>query len=214
MQVVLDLRVSELLGSRICHDLISPVGAINNGIELLEEMGTQVGEEAVKLIGHSAEQASRRLRLFRLSYGAAGADSNLTCDDVLATARDYLAGARATLTWKVEEMKNIPGLPKGTPKVLLNMVMIAADLLPTGGEIEVTSDVNAKKINVLCVGRGIGQREEFWAPLEGKVEIETLTAKTVHAYVTGKFAEQYGATLTRELISEERLCMSLTYSQA
>lgn len=64
----IDLRVLELLASKICHDLVSPVSAINNGVELIEDIGGSVVDEAMKLIGDSATNASRRLRLFRIAY--------------------------------------------------------------------------------------------------------------------------------------------------
>ena len=65
MKTDLDMRVVELLCSRLCHELVSPVGAINNGVELIEEMGAEMADEAIGLIAHSADQASRRLRLLR-----------------------------------------------------------------------------------------------------------------------------------------------------
>lgn len=213
MSVNLDLRVTELLASRICHDLISPVGAINNGVELLEEMGSQVGEEAIKLIGHSADMASRRLRLFRICYGAAGADSNLSCDDVLTTMRDYVSGSRVSISWVPEKMKSLPGLPKGSAKVLLNMVIIAYESLVHGGSIEISDGgENSNKINIVATGRGAGQRDEAWAPLKGEVEIPDLTAKSVHPYVTGQLALHYGVTPSYQQEPDDKLLMSLTYT--
>ena len=79
MSLSVDLRVLELVCSRICHDLVSPVGAVNNGIELIREMADDdapssgLESEALALIAHSAEQGSRRLRVLRIAYGAAGA---------------------------------------------------------------------------------------------------------------------------------------------
>jgi histidine phosphotransferase ChpT len=210
MPVMENLRVTELLASRICHDLISPVGAINNGVELLEEMGAQVGEEAVKLIGHSAEQAARRLRLFRICYGAAGADANLSCDDALTTARDYLAGSRVSLSWTAETMKNVPGAPKGLAKVVLNSVIIAIENLVHGGTIEVSHSDN--KINILAQGRGAGQRGEAFPALKGEVAADDLTARSVHPYVTGRFAEHYAIKLEWSQSGEDRLDISALYT--
>lgn len=212
MDVMENLRVTELLASRICHDLISPVGAINNGVELLEEMGAQVGEEAVKLIGHSAEQAARRLRLFRICYGAAGADANLSCDDALTTARDYLAGSRVSLSWTVEAMKNVPGAPKGLAKVVLNAVIIAIENLVHGGTIEVGYSDN--KINILAQGRGAGQRAEAFPALKGDIAVEELTARSVHPHITGKFAAHYGLRLEWSQSGEDRLDFSVLYTPA
>ncbi len=209
--VLENLRVMELLASRICHDLISPVGAISNGVELLEEMGAQVGEEAAKLIGHSSEQAARRLRLFRVGYGAAGADANLSCDDILTTLRDYLAGSRAAISWDAAVMKDITGQPRGVPKVLLNLLIVAVENLVHGGTIEVARP-EPGRLTILAQGRGAGTREEAWPALKGDVAIDDLTARSIHPYITARFAEHYGVKLGWSQSGEDRLDMSLVYT--
>src|SRR3954470_6811530 len=78
----LEPAVLELLASRVCHDLISPVGAVHNGVEFLQETGVEAGAEAVALIAHSAQQASAKLQIFRLAYGAGGRDPNIKPEDV------------------------------------------------------------------------------------------------------------------------------------
>src|ERR1700679_2040543 len=95
----IELRVLELLSSKLCHDLVSPVSAINNGVELVEDVGGEVVEEAMKLIGDSAAHASRRLRLFRMAYGRAGDDDNLNVKDVRQVAEQYMSGGKITLSW-------------------------------------------------------------------------------------------------------------------
>src|ERR1700691_6194195 len=95
----IDLRVLELLASKLCHDLVSPVSAINNGVELIEDIGGAVVEEAMKLIGDSAQHASRRLRLFRVAYGRAGSEENIGVKDVRQIAEQYAAGGKITLAW-------------------------------------------------------------------------------------------------------------------
>ena len=71
----------EALSSKICHDLISPIGAVNNGLEILEELGADAGEEVIELISFSAAQASAKLRAFRMVYGSGGSDNNLKASD-------------------------------------------------------------------------------------------------------------------------------------
>ncbi len=72
MDVQIDLRVAELLASRLCHDLVGPIGAVNNGMELLEDSDLDMAQDAVRLAGNSAEHASTLLQFFRLAYGMAG----------------------------------------------------------------------------------------------------------------------------------------------
>jgi histidine phosphotransferase ChpT len=95
----MDIRVAELLCSRLCHELVSPVGAINNGVELIEEMGEDMAEEAIALISHSAGQAARRLRLLRLAYGAAGGEGAVGFADAQQAATAYFADGKISLDW-------------------------------------------------------------------------------------------------------------------
>lgn len=88
----LDLRVMDLLASKIYHDLISPVSAINNGVELIEDdIGQSVMDDALKLIADSAAQSSRRLKLFRIAYGRAGSEENLPLKGVRQTLLNYMS---------------------------------------------------------------------------------------------------------------------------
>src|ERR1700722_8889487 len=115
----IDIRVMELLASKICHDLFSPVSAINNGVELIEDIGGSVVDEAMKLIGDSAAHASRRLRLFRMAYGRAGSDESLAIKDVKQVAEQYLSGGKVMLNWPDDQP--VPALvaQKGLMKVLV-----------------------------------------------------------------------------------------------
>src|ERR1700729_3309206 len=114
MQV--DLRVMELLASKLCHDLVSPVSAINNGVELIEDIGGSVVAEAMKLIGDSANHASRRLKLFRMAYGRAGSEEALGIKDVKLVAEQYIAGGKTVLTWPDEQPSGTLANQKGFMK--------------------------------------------------------------------------------------------------
>src|SRR5580658_6173068 len=93
----IDVQVMELLASKLCHDLVSPISAINNGVELIDDIGGSVVEEAMKLIGDSAGHASRRLRLFRMAYGRAGSEESLPVRDMRQIAEQYIGGGKVTL---------------------------------------------------------------------------------------------------------------------
>src|ERR1700761_5517418 len=118
----IDLRVLELLASKLAHDLVSPVSAINNGVELIEDIGGSVVDEAMKLIGDSAQHASRRLRLFRMAYGRAGSEDNLGIKDVRQTAEQYIASGKVTLIWPEDQPGPILAATRGCLKTLLNLV--------------------------------------------------------------------------------------------
>ena len=117
----IDIRVMELLASKICHDLVSPVSAINNGVELIEDIGGSVVDEAMKLIGDSGITASRRLRLFRMAYGRAGSEENLAIKDVRQVAEQYLAGGKVSLEWPEDQPSAELATRRGFVKTLLNL---------------------------------------------------------------------------------------------
>ena len=99
MPLSVDPRVLELLCSRLCHDLVSPVGAINNGVELMEELEGDMAGEAVGLVAESGRKAAARLRCFRLTYGAAGGQEGVPLEDGRQAAIDYLVGSKIALAW-------------------------------------------------------------------------------------------------------------------
>jgi histidine phosphotransferase ChpT len=129
----IDIRVMELLASKLCHDIVSPVSAISNGVELIEDIGGSVADEAMKLIGDSAAHASRRLRLFRLAYGRAGSEDNLSVKEVKQTAEQYMASGKVTLNWPDDQPVLAVTNQKGYLKVILNMILLAEEVLAYGG---------------------------------------------------------------------------------
>ena len=187
MKTDLDIRVVELLCSRLCHELVSPVGAINNGVELIEEMGADMADEAIGLIAHSADQASRRLRLLRLAYGAAGSDKS-GLQEAAQAAEAYFADSKIKLEWPPGRLELGGQLQTGTGKVLLNLVILAEEALAYGGRIVVEPGGDGSP-RVAAVGRNAGLKAEAAQALTGDIAIETLTPRTVHAYVTGRFAQ-------------------------
>jgi histidine phosphotransferase ChpT len=134
-QTLSDLDLAALLCSRVCHDLISPVGAIVNGLEVLEdEKDETMKQHALDLIKKSAVQASARLQFARLAFGAAGsAGAELDLGDAESVARGLLSDDRLTLVW------NLPRalLAKNRVKLLLNLLLIAAAAIPRGGKLTV-----------------------------------------------------------------------------
>ncbi|MBS9478436.1 histidine phosphotransferase [Ancylobacter sp. VKM B-3255] len=129
------LDLAALLCSRVCHDVISPVGAIVNGLEVLEdEDDPSMKAFALDLIGKSARQASARLQFARLAFGAAGsAGAQIDTGDAENVARGFIQDDRTTLDWTVPRTLS----PKNKVKLLLNLVMVASSTIPRGGRISV-----------------------------------------------------------------------------
>ncbi len=133
------IDLASLLCSRLCHDLLSPVGALNNGLELMaDEQDPEMRERCLELLNESARASANKLKFFRLAFGAAGGfGENIDTREARA-ALDGLFGAdrRVELGWLVEDDE----LPKGAVKLLLNLALIAGDALVRGGRLDVGAE--------------------------------------------------------------------------
>ncbi|MBI4030352.1 MAG: hypothetical protein HY370_01625 [Proteobacteria bacterium] len=192
--MTLDITALEFLASRICHDLISPVGAVHNGVEFLEETGLSDGEEAVGLIAHSAKQAAARLQIFRLAYGAGGRDPSIKPADV-KKAFDELFGmdGRVKQDWNAEQI-SADGKPEGFCKILTCGIMMAVECLPKGGTISVSAKGSGTVVT--AAGPDAAPRPTVKEALERKISSEKLDPRLVHPYVFGLLAREYGFSIS------------------
>jgi histidine phosphotransferase ChpT len=130
-----DLDFAALLVSRVCHDLVSPVGAVVNGLEVLEdETDNAMRADALRLVAVSAEAAAARLQFARIAYGAAGSvGAELDLTEVSRVVVGLLRGGKVELDWQ----PNPINWPKDWAKLLMNCVLVASDCLPRGGRVQV-----------------------------------------------------------------------------
>ncbi|MFA4995487.1 MAG: histidine phosphotransferase family protein [Bdellovibrionales bacterium] len=209
----IDVRVMELLTSKLCHDLVSPVSAINNGVELIQDIGGSVVEEAMKLIDDSGTTAARRLRLYRLAYGRAGSESNLGLKDVRQVAEQYLEKTKISLVWP-ENMQDTKLIEqRGFFKTLLNLIVLGEEALAYGGVITLRpfkTEDNKAGCRAEVVGRNASLNLKLQEALEGSASIDDLTPRSVQAYVTGRFAEQFSFKIAHDHSIPDRLDLSLT----
>ena len=207
----LTFEVMDLLCSRLCHDLISPVGAINNGVELIEDLGEDMAGEAIGLIAQSGRRAAGRLRCYRLCYGTAGSQATVGLDEARDIAAGYLEGGKATLAWNVATDWGVDGPPAGTIKVLLNLLVVADEALSQGGVISVRVDDTPAGRAIVIHAEGIdaGLREHQDAALDGTVATEELSARTVQAFVTGLFARRFAMTIDHSMVEGGPLKLQL-----
>jgi histidine phosphotransferase ChpT len=132
---------ASLLCSRLCHDLMSPVGALNNGIELLaDEQDPEMRDRCLELLADSARATANKLKFFRLAFGAAGGFGDEVDSGEARAALEGLTGSdgKIELGWMVADAK----LPKGPMKVLLNLALIAVDALVRGGRLDIGAESN------------------------------------------------------------------------
>lgn len=211
-----DIRILELLASRLCHDLVSPVGAIRNGLELIEEMEDEPNPsfmgEAIKLIDHSSGQADRRLRLFRLAYGVAGREVR-GFGEMRAIVAGWLEGSRTAAVWDAGVPADAVTERTGIAKVLLNTIILAEEALTHGGSITVAGqgDGAAGRLTVTAAGRPGALTAAAQAALDGTAAPDAVTPRTVHAYVTGRFAESYGVRLSAQPAGPDTLVFTLVW---
>lgn len=194
--VMLHPRVLELIASRICHDLVSPVGAVNNGVELMQELGDDAGNEAMELVSNSAHQASIRLKAFRLSYGAAGTDKNVGFKDIRDTFNELMEGGRVQVEFEQDLGVKFSMPPRGFFKTLLNLLVLAEECNHGEGKIHVGAMEGNKGIKVLVTGKNPGFRDGALSALKGETSPDDLDARSVHAFVTGRFAALFDLGLT------------------
>ena len=193
------LDLAALLCSRVCHDVISPVGAIINGLEVLdEENDAEMRGFALDLIKKSAEQASARLQFCRLAFGAAGsAGASIDTGDAEKVARGLFGGERTELAW------NVPSLlmPKNKVKLILNLCLIAAGAIPRGGVITVTvreaggASGDGLRISVAAKGPNAKLAGHTPALLAGVPEHNAVDAHAIQPFYAGLVARAANMTL-------------------
>lgn len=184
------VRVVELLCSRVCHDIVSPVAAISNGVELLTEMGAEGMQDSMGLLTHAARQASVRLQLFRLSYGAGGSEALVTGKMIYEAFINYIESDKVKLEWDLMNATPDEDLNNGFFKVLVNAMLFAREVLIRGGTVRVTK--NGCVMTVEAEGETVTVREGMAEALKGELPVDALTPKTIHPYVAYMFARHFG----------------------
>ena len=145
------LDLAALLCSRVCHDIISPVGAIINGLEVLDEDNSEdMREFAFGLIRRSAAQGSAKLQFARLAFGAAGsAGAEIDLADAERVARGYMEGEKADFSWSAPKSL----MPKNLVKLMLNLVLLANAAVPRGGSVSAVIEGGNDRPTVCSQGR-------------------------------------------------------------
>lgn len=185
--------LAALLCSRLCHDLLSPVGALSNGIELLaEERDPEMRQRCMELLEQSARISADKLKFFRLAYGAAGGFGEAVPVDeprelVSTLVRDH---GRIELMWSITP----PTLSKAAIKVLLNLAAIGIDALPRGGELEVGAEdrEGATEIAVRAAGAKLAFDRTIGDALDGSLATGELSGRTAPAHMIRLLAEERG----------------------
>lgn len=208
------IDLAALLCSRLVHDMLSPVGALSNGIELLrDERDPEMRQRCLELLEQSATISTDKLKFFRLAYGAAGGfGEDVPVEEPRQLIEALVANnGRIELAWAVAEAT----LPKPAVKVLLNLAAIAIDALPRGGQLDIGAECRggAIEIAVRAAGDRIAFDETIGGALEGTLSPAELSGRTAPAYMIRQIAEGAGGGL-QYAVSSEALVMGAVLPDA
>ena len=191
-----ELELAALLCSRVCHDLISPVGAIVNGLEVLDDNPKPEDREfAIDLIRKSAKTASARLQFCRLAFGAAGsASAQIDLGDALTMAKGHIEDHRTAITWNLPRLL----LPKNKVKLLLNMMVIAQQTIPRGGMLTVdpVGEGDAIAFKITTTGTNARMPQQAVLDAVSGAHAGAIDAHAVQPHYTRLLAKACGWTVT------------------
>ena len=196
------LDLAALLCSRVCHDIISPVGAIINGLEVLDEDNSEdMREFANGLIKRSARQASAKLQFARLAFGAAGsAGAEIDLGDAQKVATGYMEGEKAEFSWEAPRVL----MAKNLVKLLLNLILLANAAVPRGGTIHVNvPSADPARFVLRSAGPSARIPPAFDKLVPGDIAELTIDAQLVQAYYTGALARSCGMAVSARLEGED-----------
>lgn len=202
------LDLAALLCSRVCHDVISPVGAIVNGLEVLEEeKDAEMRAIATDLIKKSARTASAKLQFCRLAFGSAGsAGAFIDTGDAEQVARHLLSDDRTRLEWNAPRAL----MPKNKVKLMLNMCLIGAAAIPRGGvlRVDVSGEGEAASLSVTATGPNMRLASGVPLLLQGEPESGSVDAHGIQAFYTGLVARAAGLDVRAESTPESVIVLA------
>jgi histidine phosphotransferase ChpT len=193
----MDLKASQFLCSRICHDLIGPVGAVNAGMELLSDLSVP-DDEALGLVADSAAQVVRRLEYYRVAFGMGGGSGPRPLDEARKLALNFVSGGKVALDWPDDNTGTPQGsVGSGGVKLVMNLVLLAHDCLPRGGTVAVRLADLADGVGVAVTASGTGARlKDGVGPVMASDDPgEALSAHTAAAYFAQQLAQLLGGSI-------------------
>jgi len=198
---------ASLLCSRLCHDLVSPVGALSNGVEILaDEQSPEMREQVIGLLEQSARQTSNRLQFFRLAFGTGGNfAAEIDPREAHKALTAFLDGSRIRLEWNVGRS----ALEKSTLKLLLNLALVAAESIIREGEIQVElhAPERASDLEVTAIADRLVFPDAMRAALSGQLREDALDPKTAPAYLAWSIASELSSDIVVSLEDAKTLRM-------
>lgn len=195
--------LAALLCSRLCHDMLSPVGALSNGLELLaDEKDPEMRKRCMELLEQSAKISADKLKFFRLAFGAAGGYGDMVPVEEARSVVDALAGnnSRITVNWAFGG----DSLPKPAVKTVLNLALFGIEALVRGGTLDIGAELRdgASEIVVRATGNRVVFDETIGQALEGTLPESELSSRTAPAAMLNRLALSLGGRLQYTLTPE------------
>ncbi len=200
IMTIASIELASLLCSRLCHDLLSPVGALSNGLELLaDEKDPEMRQRCFELLEQSARTSADKLRFFRLAFGAGGGFGETIAMHEPRAVIDALVGStgRIAVNWALASDM----MPKPAVKVLLNLALIGIDALVRGGTLDIAAETRmtetglASEIVIRASGARIAFDPAVGQALDGVLPQDMLSSKTAPAYMIQQLAAELGGGL-------------------
>lgn len=195
------IELSEIITVKICHDLAGPIGAMNNGVELLrdKESGAHIQEESINLIEVSAQESVSKLMYFRQCYGTASFDGEHNLEALRNITLNYFNRTKTTIDWQLPKpapgVNSIPTIPTLATKIVLNAILVVAGCLVFGGtvRIRVARDFHKTPITIRGEGKLVKLTPEIIAPLVEQTAHTDATIKNLPSYLMAKFIKDSAA---------------------
>ena len=196
MSAQIEFRVMELLCSRLCHDLISPVMAINNGMELMAEDSGNMADDIRDLLTMSAGSAAAKLQFYRIAYGLGGQNAApVGLAEAGRLTRGLVEDGKITIEWPENGEASSVELTREATKLLMNLVLLGIEALPRGGTVKVrVQSSGSPEIVVQAIGDNVGLKEESAIAMSADADCEALTARSVQGYFVNSLAQQLGTS--------------------
>ncbi len=208
-----DIEFSALLCSRLCHDLISPVGAIANGLEIMaDEKDEKMRVEVMKLLTQSAEVTSAKLKFFRLSFGSGGGfGQKVPLSEAENAVRGLYGSGNITLSWQ----SNVGAMDKDATKLMLNMALVAGESLIRGGKllIEIREQSPMTDVTVTIHGDKVIFQDSIRLALLGELSEDNIEAKSAPAFLAADVARKLGRKIEYISHNEQSFSLHMSYQE-
>jgi histidine phosphotransferase ChpT len=193
------LGLSQLMCSRLCHDLITPMGAISSGLEILSDCDEKDRNQILEILRNSSETANSRLVFYRAAFGASKSGPLVTASGTHQLLEGFLRPLKISLEWDIDSATESSTFDLALwGKMLLNLVLVAVETAPYGGKIKLMNQKRPEELDLHLTlsGNLLAMKTDVIRVLEGKGSMDELTPHTIHAFVAMELLRQLGLYLS------------------